>query len=120
MQTPDDPRYDEVARLDQRGGHNSQRRSYEPNNNKADLYWRPRVSACFLPRSSLYCMFRGFRISSRVHKRLCAEPEADVVYWYSEVLEGWVPEKEPEDVENVVTVVGQSVGMDNRVEVYCE
>jgi hypothetical protein len=65
-------------------------------------------------------MFRYFRISSRVRKGLYAEPKADVVYWYSEVLEGWVPEKEPEDVENVVTVVGQSVGMDNRVEVNCE
>ena len=120
MQAPDNPWYDEVTRLHQRGRHNGQGCSDQPNDDEADLNRQLRVSEGLLIGSGLHCSFRSFRIRSRVRKRLYAEPEAYVVYWNSEILEYWVPKKEPEDVEDVMSIVGKSVGVDNRIEVYCE
>lgn len=61
-----------------------------------------------------------FWVDSWICKGLYAEPEADIVYWNSEVLECGMAEEEPEDIEYVMSIVGESVWVDDCVEVYCE
>ena len=39
MQTPDNPGYDKVARFNQGSCNHRERRSDEPDNNKANLHW---------------------------------------------------------------------------------
>jgi hypothetical protein len=51
---------------------------------------------------------------------LYAEPEASVVDWDGEVFQQRMPKEEPEDIEDVVTVVCEGVGVDDCVEVYCK
>jgi hypothetical protein len=51
---------------------------------------------------------------------LYAEPEARVVDWDGEVFQQRMPKEEPEDIEDVVTVVCEGVGVDDCVEMYCK
>ncbi len=53
-----------------------------------------------------------------MRERLYAEPETYIVHRYSKVSECRVPEKEPEYIEYIVSVVGKSVGVYDCVEVY--
>lgn len=87
MQTPDNPRDYEVARLNQRCCHNRQSGCKEPNDDEADLnrhFRRPEGLALGLGYGS---PFRHIRVSGRMRKRLYAEPVADIVYWNSEIFE---------------------------------
>lgn len=47
---------------------------------------------------------------------LYAEPEANVVHRHSEIFQRWVPQQDAEDVEDVMAIVGQRVGVDDCVE----
>lgn len=51
---------------------------------------------------------------------LDTEPEAEVIDWNSEVLQRRVTKEESEDVEYVVAVVGEGIGVYDGVEVDCE
>ncbi len=48
-------------------------------------------------------------------ERAYTEPVADIVHGHSEILQRWVSKEEPEDVEDVVAVVGECVRVDDGV-----
>lgn len=55
-----------------------------------------------------------------MRQRLNTKPEADKVDRHDEILQCGVSEQKFEDVEDVVSIVGQGVGMNDSVVVYRE
>lgn len=114
MQPPNDPRDDEITGLNERRRYNRKRCGSQPHDNEADLAgltvslvagWTPiALSAAVLLTTSRRC--------ERLDNQTCTSE----IHRYCEVFDHRVSPESAENVEYVMSVIGQSVGMNNRVQ----